>query len=991
MPPDDWCVLLPLQNCCSKTTKPQKVSYIRVISKHFQRLETFAPHLKKKSLNPFPKIIAFFAFLLAVPVFAQHHSTITATLNPATNSLTISQQLTFSNQSNDTLSTIVLNDWNHSYSERNTLLGKRFSDEFVRSFHLAGEKERGNTAVATILNDQNQPFSWTRIEKQSDLIEIALAEKLLPGQKINLNLSYVVKIPSDYFTKYGYDPKGNFVLKNWFLAPARFVNHEFIRYSNANLDDIANGISDYDLTLSVPENLFANSDLDLKTKENANGNTVYTFSGKNRNDFSLYITRRDDFYSFKNAAVDVLTDLKASKVEDIQKAIIVDRVVNFVRDNIGKYPYQKITVSQVDYDRNPFYGLNQLPSFISPFTNDFMYELKFLKTYTNNFIKNSLHIDGRKDNWIYDAIQMYVMMKYMDEFHPDGKMMGSLAKWKILKSYNIINLQFNEQYSYYYMLMARKNLDQPLGNSKETLIRFNEKIASKYRAGLSLKYLNNYLDANVVPKTITEFYASNANKETSRADFESLLKTNSPKNIDWFFNTIINSRDIVDYKFGDVTKTNDSITFQIKNRTGTAVPIPVYGIKDKQIVFKDWFENIKTDSTFTVERKNADKIVLNYKNEVPEYNLRNNWRSLKVFFGNDRPYKFAFMKDLEDPNYNQILYVPTLTYNLYDGLSPGIRLHNKTLLDKPFNFDVNPIYSPNTKSLTGSFAFNVNQYRRESELYNIRYGVSGSYYHYAPDATYLKFNPTVSFAIREKDFRDNRKQGVILKYNIVNKEHSLFVIDTATRNYSVFSARYFNSKTEITNHVNFNTDLQLSGDFGKVSGEIQYRKLFDNNRQVNLRLFAGSFIFNKTTDSEYFNFGVSNPNDYLFEYNFFGRSETSGFFSQQIILAEGAFKSKVIPRNVNQWIVTTNASFNIWNWIEVYGDLGLVKSHGFQEKFIYDSGIRLNLVTDYFELYFPVYSNNGWEIAQPHYNEKVRFIVTFSPKTLLNLFTRKWF
>jgi hypothetical protein len=30
------------------------------------------------------------------------------------------------------------------------------------------------------------------------------------------------------------------------------------------------------------------------------------------------------------------------------------------------------------------------------------------------------------------------------------------------------------------------------------------------------------------------------------------------------------------------------------------------------------------DSVFTLEEKNADKIVLNYKNEVPEYNLRNN-------------------------------------------------------------------------------------------------------------------------------------------------------------------------------------------------------------------------------------------------------------------------------------------------------------------------------------------------------------------------------
>ncbi|HMI07100.1 MAG TPA: hypothetical protein VK528_06120, partial [Flavobacterium sp.] len=499
---------------------------------------------------------------------------------------------------------------------------------------------------------------------------------------------------------------------------------------------------------------------------------------------------------------------------------------------------------------------------------------------------------------------------------------------------------------------------------------------------------DHFLQDSIVPTSIKEFYASNA-KQTSRADFENLLQSKTDKNIDWFFKSIIDSRDIVDYKFGEVTDTDDSVTFNIKNKTGTTVPIPVYGLKDNKIVWKQWFENIRSDSTFTVEKRNADKIVLNYKNEVPEYNLRNNWKSLKVFFGNDRPYRFAFLKDLENPNYNQIIYVPTVTYNLYDGLSPGIRLSNKTLLDKPFTFDINPVYSPKTQSLTGSLGLGINQYRRDSRLYNIRYGINGSYFHYAPDAAYLKFNPSVQFLIREKNFRDNRKQGVVLKYNVVRKDHSDIVIDS-TENYSVFAARYFNTKTEITNHVNFNTDLQLSSHFGKVSGEISYRKLFNNNRQVNARLFAGTFLYN-TTDSDYYNFGLDKPNDYLFEYNFFGRSETSGIFSQQLILAEGGFKSKLKPSDANMWLVTTNVSFNVWNWVEVYGDAGFLKNHNQNEKFLYDSGIRLNLVTDYFELYFPVYSNNGWEIADKNYEEKIRFIFTFSPKSLINLFTRKWF
>lgn len=63
-------------------------------------------------------------------------------------------------------------------------------------------------------------------------------------------------------------------------------------------------------------------------------------------------------------------------------------------------------------------------------------------------------------------------------------------------------------------------------------------------------------------------------------------------------------------------------------------------------------------------------------------------------------------------------------------------------------------------------------------------------------------------------------------------------------------------------------------------------------------------------------------------------------------------------------ITTLNGSFTIWNWMDLYADMGIIKNKNRNEKFVYDSGIRLNLVSDYFELYFPVYSNRGWEIAQ---------------------------
>jgi hypothetical protein len=942
-------------------------------------------------LKPLYKIaICILVLLTSIKQYGQHHSQLFVEVNTNDKTLHIEQELTYFNESNDTISSLVLNDWNNAYADVNTPLAKRFSDEFYRGFHLAREEERGSTKNITITDANTLFLSWERTIENPDLITVKLREKIAPNQKIKVYLSYTIKVPSDAFTKWGYDSSGGMNLKTWYLTPARYENHAFIKYSNANLDDIANAVSDIDIDLKIATGLEVTTDLNYKETIQKEDYSLFKLSGKNRTNFSLFLEPKSSFYSFKTKDLDVISNLNEDKISLKQQAYAIDCIVHYVDDLIGKYQFEKIVVSKTDYERNPFYGLNQLPSFIRPFSDEFTYEIKFLKTYLNAYLKNSLHLDSRKDNWIYDGIQVYAMMKYIEENHPNTKMLGSASTFLLLKSYNLTNLDFNEQYSYFYMLMARKNLDQPLGDPKNSLIKFNEQIASKYRAGLSFRYLDKFLGDGLVSKSIRQFYAENNGKQVSRKDFETILKTNSDKNIDWFFKTIIESREIIDFKFGNVVKSKDSISFIIKNKTGVIVPVPVYGIKKGKIVFKEWLDPQVPDSIFTLERKNADKIVLNYKNEVPEYNLRNNWKSLKPFFPNNRPIKFVFMKDLEDPFYNQVLYVPTLTYNLYDGLSPGLRLHNKTLLDKPFIFDVNPAYSTNAKTFSGSGTVVVNENYRNSALYNVRYSLSGAYFHYAPDAAYLKINPTVQLRIREKDIRDNKKQLILLRQVLVNREKSAIVIDKSTENYSVFNAKYINTKTEITHHFSFLSDLQISGKFGKVATELEYRQLFENNHQINLRLYAGSFLYNNT-NSDFFSFALDRPTDYLFDYGYYGRSESSGFFSQQLIVAEGGFKSKLNTPYANQWMTTLNGSYNLWNWIEVYGDAGLLKNRFQSEKFVYDSGIRLNLVPDYFEMYLPVYSTNGWEIGQNKYNEKIRFVITLSPKILINLFNRKWF
>ncbi len=937
------------------------------------------------------KIVLYYLIVFSsIGTLAQHQSKMIVELVPATHTLRIQQEITFTNQSNDTLSSIVLNDWNHAYSDKNTPLAQRFSDEFYRGFHLAKDSERGGTSNLTILNFEKLFLSWNRSTENPDLITVDLRNKLMPNQSVTLYLTYFSKIPSNQFTKYGYASNGNLNLKNWYVTPARYENSAFVKYSNCNLDDSANGTVDFFIQFKIPKEAVLTTDLVVTNQIEDKAQINYHLEGKSRTDFNLFIESKSNFISYQNDKNEVITDINSAKLDTIQKILIINRIAHFVDEIIGAYPHQKILVSQTNYDRNPFYGLNQLPQFLNPFEDDFLFEIKFLKTYVETYLKSSLRLDPRKDNWIYDAIQMDLMIKYVEKFHPTTTMLGKASQFKLLKNYNLATLKFNQQYSYFYMLMARKNLDQSLSSSKTELIKFNEQIASKYRAGLSINFLDKYLQNGIVKKSIQEFYTLNKTQQTSSKDFESILKSNATKNINWFFSTIVHSRELIDYKFAKVSKTKDSITFSIKNKTDLPIPIPIYGVKKKEIVFKDWLDLKECDSTFTIKRNQADRIILNYNNEVPEINLRNNWKKLEGFFPNNRPIKFVFMKDLEDPYFNQILYIPTVTYNLYDGVSPGIRLHNKTILDKPITFDINPAFSSKTNNLIGSGAIIMNENYRNSSLYTIRYALSGSYFHYAPNASYSKITPSVEFRIREADLRDNRKQSFMARQVMVNREQSEINSSDLTENYSIFNFRYSNSKTEVTHHFSSLTDVQFARNFGKIASEIEYRKLFENNRQINIRFYTGVFLFN-TTNSDFFSFGLDRPTDYLFDYGFYGRSESSGFFSQQYIQSEGGFKSKLNQSFSNQWMSTINGSFNIWNWIELYGDIGYLKNRHSKGQFFYDSGLRLNLVTDYFEVYFPLYSSNGFEPLQNSYNEKIRFVLTLSPATLINLFNRKWF
>ena len=927
--------------------------------------------------------------------FSQNKIDLKAKFDIENKSIEIVQTITYQNTSKDTLSTIYLSDWNNSYSTKKTALATRIADEYKNDFHLAKNEDRG-FSVVTLAKQNDAVLTYSPVKNQMDILQVNLVKPVNPNESYTIKLEYRVQVPNSKFTRYGITDTGDLNLRYWYFTPAIY-DGEWQYYSNKDLDDLYIPLADVSLDLEYPKGYHITSELDvIERKELANAQSI-KLEGKDRVNTKLFLSKRADFNTIKGDNFAIVSNIDDGGLEIIDKVLINEKISKFLLKTFDKYPHEKLLLTQIDYDKDPVYGLNFLPNFIKPYPDNFEYELKILKIALHNYLENTLLLNPRKEQWLLDGIQIYYTINYVDEYYPKMKFLGSISDYWAVRPFHAADMKFNDKYTLAYMLMARTNRDQPLTMAKDSLLKFNKNIANKYKAGVGLKYLDEFVNGDVVENTIESFLKTNKLKPPSTKAFEKLIKSKTNKDIDWFFSEYIATRKKIDFKIQNVTKTEDSITLTVKNKRNNSMPVSLYTLNNDSIISKTWLENISGSKTFTLPRNGANKLALNYENSIPENNLRDNWKSLKGFFFNNKPLQLRVFQDIEDPHYNQVFFMPIVEFNnIYDGLTLGVRAYNKTVLRKLFNYRIEPQYAIKSKTFTGGAAVFKTHYFENRNLYSVNYGVTGSYKSYAEDLFVSKIQPSISFSFRDdSDFRSNKRESLSFRYLDINRDQDqdpTNVLTDTEPNYSVFNARYTNSNNNLIKYSSWYSDFQVAKNFSKLAFNYEYRRLFESNRQLNIRFYTGAFIKNSLpTSSNYFSFALDRPSDYLFDYSYLGRSEASGIFSQQYIEAEGGFKSKLDTPFANQWMSTFNASTTLWNYVLLYGDIGLVKNKHRDPHLVYDSGIRINLVTDYFEIYLPLYSNLGWEIGQENYDQKIRFKFTLDPQALLGLFRRRWF
>lgn len=945
----------------------------------------------------------------------ENHYDINATFDLVNKKINTKQKLKFYNNSKIELHYLILNDWANSYSSSNTPLGKRLSEEYTLSFQRSTKNQKGYTFIQKIYDVNKKELKYFRIKEKIDLIKINLPKPLKPGDSFSFEIDYQIKLPNDNFTGYGISKTLNVNIRDWYFTFSMIKNNKWIMESNLDLNDLSHdvGIFKFELTYPITHTLI--SDLEGDNTEISNNNKFISSYEKRKNSNIIFL-KKSNFKEYKISNKLIITDVfkKINKNDSIVNEVfkyvnkktgsyvdlnnldssliikdsIISKTFQYVTKRLGPYPFAKIIISNQNISRRPIYGLNNFPEIISPFDKSFLFEFNFLKELLHTYLTQSISLHNRKEYWELEGIVIYLLMDYVKLYYPDLKLIGKYSELKILKNRNYSKYNFNEQYRLFENIISSRNINQSIKTSLDSLTRVNHKIINPYKSGIGLTMLSEYLNKNTVDNALTEYYKINSLFNQTKTTLKEIIEKKTTKNINWYFDDFLKRKSFRDYSIKKINEIDDKSYFKLSDISGSTVsdiPIKLSFIKDSKIIEDKWLTFIKKDSILSFNSKQYDYLELNKDKYINEVNYKNN---LASFTNKLKPIKFILFNDLENIYNNQIYYMPLIGYNLYDGLMPGISLSNITPIKKKFSYTIKPFYSSKQRSISGGAQINYTKFYENKKLFSTQYFLGGSSYHYKDNLSYTTFFPSILFTFRNPDLRSNFRQLINLRYISINKENNQDI--DRNPNYNIFNIKYILTDSNGGKGFSFSSDLQINNSFVKNSFTLNYRNYYLDNRQFNLRLFVGKF-FKNTTNDDYFSFSTYKSRDYLFSYNLLGRSENSGLYSQQYVSSDAALKSKLNPAYSNDWLISFNSGITFWQWIEGYYDLAIIKNKNNNTKTVFDSGIRLNILTGYFELYLPFYSSLGNELNQSNYIDKIRFKIAFNPQALSKLITRRWF
>lgn len=1000
-------------------------------------------------------------------------------LNDVENTIKGFESIEYKNNSPHQLKYIIFHLWPNAYKNNKTDLAKQFLEDGDIDFYYAPDSKKGFIdSLLFKIGDDTLKWEFYKEEIKDntgevkkgkdgkplkkeyiDIAKVFLKKPLFPDSTITITTPFFVKIPSGEFSRLGHIGQ-SYQITQWYPKPAVYDKNGWNPMPYLNQGEFYSEFGNFDVSITVPENYLVAATgeltgcpkeermLELKAKEtdqlfkddrvNKSGDLVGSdafpasstewktlrYVQKNVHDFAWfadkrwYVLKGEYVFAKSGKLVSLWTFFTRKNSAHWKKSIqYLNDALHYYSKWNGDYPYS--ILQAVDGTISAGGGM-EYPTItnIGNVSNDVELETVIMHEVGHNWFYGILGSNEREHPWQDEGMNSANELRYMQTKYPELTLANALGFRGLASFAGLDSLKQKMQYYLAYKFAATSNNDQIIEGKAKDFTPANYGFIVYMKTAASFNFLRAYLGDEMYDNCMKMYYHSWRFKHPQPKDLRYVFERTSKKDLSWFFDDMLNSNKVIDYKIKRKRKpdTRSTVTYgwmkyeegvEIKNKGGIAAPIYVVGYRNDTIADKRWYPGFKGKFVVSFPNGNFDRIVVDPFYDSPEITHQNNNFKYKIkgrkLFARTERLKLKFLAGYEDPKRSTLFFTPVIGGNAYDGWQAGLAFYNSFLFQKPVEYAIMPLFGFGSKKVNGSANFAINSNNRKSSFIKRTSFGSGAVLYSLPSVDgnpisitnrFFRVDPYLTIDIKPKKFRSPFHQSITLKYNLVG-ESSDITCDgscdgiepskTTTIN-SFIDLNYAMQNSRVLTPYSLNFKSRYGGDFAYATIDFTASKILGpRKKKITARAYVGSFLFNNSINSRY-NLrgdGVRGFYDYTYAATFMGRMEYQGVWAQQFAEGFANMKAPTAYGQSNKW----NAALNLYSdlpipFFKVFADV-VVAPLGTELKTVADAGVYTSMFSGALNIYVPFWVSkaiaNEYDANNRQFHERIRFTLNMNP------------
>lgn len=975
-------------------------------------------------------------------------------LDDVNNFLRATESISYTNHSPDTLQFIWFHLWPNAYKNNNTAFAKQKVENGAVDFYFSKEEDRGYIDSLNFEVD-GESVKLLYDSANIDIAKIWLNKPLAPGAQIKITTPFRIKIPKT-FSRMGHAGQ-QYQISQWYPKPAVYDRKGWHPIPYLDQGEFYSEFGQFDVFITLPKNYvmdatgvllneeeqkwlkikeaasrkklgieITDEQISLAAKDSAGG---FSFPASSTEMKTLHYHADDvhDFAWFADKRYlivhDVVTLASGKKVEtavlftedhaSIWKHAInyIDSAVYYYSKWIGDYPYPHATA--VDGALVAGGGMEYPMITVIGGVGNSLDEV-IAHEVGHNWFYGILGFNEREHPWMDEGINSFYEARYTDRNLKSGNTIAP----KFLGLGGLTNLKLKHLT---YLVLSRPHNDQPAGINSTLFTQMNYGAIVYSKVPVMMNHLSSSMGQEKFDETMHTFFNEWKFKHVYPEDMKNVFEKSSPMYFDWFFDQYLNTTDHLDFKLMNAKDTmhiGSSVYYKVKVKNAGEVKAPysITALKDNQPVITKWYGGMMGKWETLFPFGNYDELVIDYKIETPEFNAHNNQLKMHGILRHTEKLKLQPIVSIENPKRTQLFFSPIAGWNAYDKGMVGLAFYNSFIPSRNFQYQLAPMYSFNTKQMTGIGRLQYFVYPKNGFVKNICLSTTGSLFHYDTlgvdtvdlyhglnhyhadiSFKYRRHSLRLDFLLKNKSPRSVVKKWLTLRGIYLHKEIFIpiygnvpgydnwvvlrsFNIGIQNILYSELKFSFekqqainpfsFYLKTElISPYVNYNVWLygyRLT-DGLNFNAEFNYRINYKKkNDGLGIRFYTDySPLSSHISGFDPHLTVTSGSDDYAFDEVFLARSESTGFLSHQMMMNRGGMKFS------NAQLITPigsggnfSAALNLTSTlflplpIFAFVDFGyLGTSINFYKPFQYDGGIGIKIIPDICTVYLTLVSS----------------------------------